>query len=373
MQATFSFPTMILFGPGVVSQLPQQLTARGVRHPLVVTDAGLRRAPLFSRVYKLLEGPPVFDGVEPNPTEQNVVDGVTAYQQDKCDGIVAIGGGSPLDAAKAIRLKVTHRLPLAEYDDLKNGARLILPNLPPYLAVPTTAGTGSDVSRSTVITIRATGRKTVIFSPHLIPSVSLSDPELTLEMPPHISAGTGMDAFTHNLEAYLSLGYHPMCDAIALQGLRLVWQYLPCVMTNAADLEARTQMMMAAIMGAVAFQKGLGATHSLAHPLSTIAGMHHGTANAVMLPFVMEFNRAAAFQRLAAVAEMLEVTDIDGAIERVRELNRTCGIAPRLRDYDVSEAMLPALADKAIEDGCHQLNPRPCTREDLLSLYRQAR
>lgn len=297
---------------------------------------------------------------------------MSAYHQNKCDGIVAVGGGSPLDAAKAIRLKVSHRLPLAEYDDLKNGARLILPNMPPYLAIPTTAGTGSDVSRSTVITIRATGRKTVIFSPHLMPSLSIPDPELTLDMPAHITAGTGMDAFTHNLEAYVSLGYHPMCDAIALQGLRLDWQFLPCVMTNPADLEARTQMMVAAIMGAVAFQKGLGAAHSLAHPLSTIAGMHHGTANAVMLPFVMDFNRAAAAERLATVAEMLEASDIDGAVERVRELNRACGIAPRLRAYNVGEAMLPALADKAIEDGCHQLNPRPCTREDLLALYRQA-
>lgn len=391
MQTTFSFPTTILFGPGVLPQLPRQLSAAGVHRPLVVTDRGLRQAPVFAAVYRLLEGAPVFEGVDPNPTEQNVLDGVAAYRQENCDGIVAVGGGSPLDAAKAIRLKVTHALPLAEYDYLKDGARRILPNLPPCLGVPTTAGTGSDVSRSAVITIapppeasRQAGsgsassehsgaaRKTVIFSPYLIPTVSLSDPELTLAMPPRITAGTGMDAFTHNLEAYLARGYHPMCDAIALEGLRLVWLNLPVVMRHGADLEARTQMMMAAIMGAVAFQKGLGATHSLALPLGAIAGMHHGTANAVMLPHVLEFNKSAAAGQLATIGVVLDACGVGAAIERVRELSRICGLAPRLRDYGVTEAMLPQLAGQAIEDGCHLTNPRPCTRGDMLALYKQA-
>ncbi len=371
-RSTFCFPTTILFGPGVVEQLPRELSARGIRRPLVVTDHILRGMPVFEQVYRRLNGAPLFDRVDPNPTEQNVLDGVKAYACEKCDGVVGVGGGSPLDAAKAIRLKATHPLPLAEYDDLKDGSRRIGPNVPPFLAVPTTSGTGSDVSRSTVITITATKRKTVIFSPHLMPTVSISDPELTLEMPPKVTAGTGMDAFTHNLEAYLSVGFHPMCDAIGLQGVRLVWQNLPRVMANPADLEARGNMMMAAIMGAVAFQKGLGATHSLAHPLSTIAGMHHGTANAVMLPFVMEFNLSAVADRLRELAAVMDASGPEAAIERVRELNKICGIAPRLRDYGVTEAMLPAMAAKAMEDGCRLLNPRHCAEQDMLGLYRQA-
>ncbi len=368
----FCFPTTILFGPGVVKQIPAELSARGIRRPLVVTDHILRKLPLFDRVHKFLDGAPVFDGVEPNPTEQNVLEGVQAYGRERCDGIVGVGGGSPLDAAKAIRLKVTHSLPLADYDDLKDGGRLIGPNVPPFLAVPTTSGTGSDVSRSTVITITATNRKTVIFSPNLIPSVSVSDPELTLEMPPKVTAGTGLDAFTHNLEAYLSAGYHPMCDGIGLHGVRIVWQNLPAVMRNPRDLAARENMMAAAIMGAVAFQKGLGATHSLAHPLSTIAGMHHGTANAVMLPFVMEFNLPAVTERMADLARAMGASKPEDAVARTRELNEACGIPPRLRDFGVKEEMLGPMAAKAMEDGCHLLNPRPCSEQDMLALYRAA-
>jgi alcohol dehydrogenase class IV len=224
------------------------------------------------------------------------------------------------------------------------------------------------VARSTVITIQRTNRKTVIFSPFLIPSLALADPELTLGLPPHITAGAGMDAFTHNVEAYLAKGYHPVCDAVALQGAKLAWVNLPRVMESPLDLEARANMMMAAIMGAIAFQKGLGAVHSLAHPLSSDCGMHHGTSNAVLLPVVLEFNREASGARMNDLAQLLG----GDPPERVRELNRRLGIKPRLRDWGVTEEILPALADKAIQDGCHQLNPRPCTREDLLRLYKEA-
>src|SRR2546423_10568296 len=248
----FSFPTTILFGAGAIGQLPDELAKRGVRRPLLVTDAGLARTPIFDRVAKLIPAVAVYSGVAPNPTEQNVLDGVAQYRKSGCDGIVGLGGGSPLDAAKAIRLAVTHPAPLAEYDDLLDGASRISSDMPPYIAVATTSGTGSEVSRSAVITIEATNRKTVLFSPHLIPSLALSDPELTVHMPPHITSGTGMDAFTHNVEAYLSKGYHPVCDAIALAGARLVWQNLPRVMDAPADLEARSNMLMASMMGAVA-------------------------------------------------------------------------------------------------------------------------
>jgi alcohol dehydrogenase class IV len=367
--STFSFPTTIVFGAGAVDRLPDELKKRAVRRPLLVTDAGIQRTAVFARIQNLVPEAAVFANVDPNPTEQNVLEGVAAYREANSDGIVALGGGSPLDAAKAIRLMATHPGSLAEYDDLLDGSARISANLPPYIAVATTSGTGSEVGRSAVITIKATNRKTVIFSPHLIPSVALADPELTLDLPPHITAGTGMDAFTHNVEAYLARGYHPMCDAIALAGARLVWENLPRVMVNPHDLEARSNMMMAAMMGAVAFQKGLGAVHSLAHPLSTECGMHHGTTNAILLPVVLEYNLPAAANRIQDLANLFGGGDVARSI---REMNRKLAIKPRLRDWGVAESILPALADKAIQDGCHQLNPRPCTREDLLHLYRQA-
>jgi alcohol dehydrogenase class IV len=313
-----------------------------------------------------------FDQVLPNPTERNVLDGVARYQEVKCNGVIGVGGGSPLDAAKAITLKVTHPLPLADYDDLKDGSDRISSNVPPFLAVPTTSGTGSDVSRSSVITLTATNRKTVIFSPFLMPKVSISDPELTLGMPAHITGGTGMDAFTHNLEAYLAKGYHPLSDAIALGGVKLIWQYLPRAVVNGNDLEARTQVMAAAIMGATAFQKGLGAVHSLAHPLSTIAGMHHGTSNAVLLPPVMRFNATVVADRLKDLAAAMSAEPtVDAAIQRVLELNRLCGIGT-LRDYRVIEDMIVPMAAKAMEDGCRLSNPRDVSEQDMIQLYKEA-
>jgi alcohol dehydrogenase class IV len=369
MISNFSFPTSILFGPGAVERLAGELAQRGVAKPLLVSDAGLAGTAVFDRVRRLIPDAAVFTGVDPNPTEKNVLDGAEFYVMESCDGIVGLGGGSPLDAAKAIRLKVTHPLPLAEYDDLIDGWKKVGPDLPPYIAIATTAGTGSEVGRSAVITIAKTNRKTVIFSPYLIPSVAIDDPELTLELPPHVTAGTGMDAYTHNVESYLAKGFHPICDAIALEGARLASENLPRVMENPRDLNARGYMMISSMMGAMAFQKGLGATHSLAHPLSSEYGMHHGTANAVLLPHVLEFNFEACKERLGALARQCGVSSL---MERTRELNRLCGISERLRDYGVAEGDLERLAGKAIEDGCHQSNPRPCRREDLLMLYRKA-
>jgi alcohol dehydrogenase class IV len=366
---TFAFPTTIRFGPGAVNELPGELDRRGIRYPLLVSDRGLARTPVFERISAMMPRAVVFTAVAPNPTEQNVLEGVEAYWRGGCDGIVGVGGGSPLDAAKAIRLKVAHTDPLASYDDLLDGASRITANVPQYIAIATTSGTGSEVSRSAVITITKTNRKTVIFSPNLIPSLAIADPELTLALPPHLTAGTGMDAFTHNVEAYISLGYHPICDAVALGGAKLAWDNLPRVMHDPADIEARSNMMVSSMMGAIAFQKGLGATHSLAHPLSSDFAMHHGTANAVMLPWVLEFNQEAAGDRLKTLADEFGYDDV---AEAVRELNRRIGIPARLREFGVSESSLEALADKAIQDGCHQLNPRPCTREDLLRIYRQA-
>jgi 4-hydroxybutyrate dehydrogenase len=366
--STFSFPTTIIYGAGAIDRLPAELERRGMRKPLLVTDGGLLNTPVFASLHNLVPHAPVFSGVDPNPTEQNVLDGAASYAKNGCDSIIGLGGGSPIDAAKAIGLKATHPLDLIEYDDNIDGGAKITSNLPPYIAVPTTAGTGSEVGRSTVITIAATNRKTVIFSPYLLPGLAIADPALTVSMPPKITAGTGMDAFTHNVEAYLSKGFHPICDAIALGGARIVYEHLPRVMRNPNDIESRGQMMVAAMMGAIAFQKGLGAVHSLAHPLSTEFGMHHGTSNAVLLPVVLEFNRTAVPERFHDLERHLG-KDI---LACTRELNEICCISPRLRDYGIPEHALPSLADKAIQDGCHQLNPRPCTRDLLLELYQEA-
>jgi 4-hydroxybutyrate dehydrogenase len=365
---TFSFPTTILFGPGAIQQLPAELEKRGMRRPLIVTDAGLAGNSIIGRIRSLIPGALLFTGVDPNPTEKNVLEGVAFYQAHACDSLVGVGGGSPIDAAKAIRLKITHNLDLAEYDDNIDGGAKITSNVPPYIAIPTTAGTGSEVGRSAVITVSQTNRKTVIFSPWLIPSLAIDDPELTLQLPRQVTAGTGMDAFTHNVEAYLSKGFHPICDAIALGGARLASENLPRVMNTPSDLEARGNMLMASMMGAIAFQKGLGATHSLAHPLSSEFGMHHGTSNAVLLPVVLEYNRESVPERFTRLEQELGCDPI----VRVRQLNSICEIATRLRDYSIPEGALPSLAAKAVEDACHLLNPRPCTREDLLALYRAA-
>jgi alcohol dehydrogenase class IV len=312
--------------------------------------------------------------------EKNVQYGLEVYRAGNCDGVIGLGGGSPIDVAKAIRLTVTHPFPLEPYDDQLDGAARITANVPPMIAIATTAGTGSEVGRSTVIILKSTDRKTVIFSPHLMPNVALADPELTLGMPPKITAGTGLDALTHNVEAYLALGYHPLCDAIALQGANLAYRYLLRAVRDGANLEARTNMMMAAMMGAVAFQKGLGAVHSLAHPLSSFANLHHGTVNGILLPHVLEFNRLAAEDRLRDLAVAMQLADshdpvpeaADGLIARMSMLLSEVGIPATLGALGVTRGLIPLLARKAMEDACHQSNPQPCTEADMIALYEKA-
>ena len=380
----FAFPTRIVFGPGALRELGGETGRLGMKRPLLVTDRGVVGSGLADRISAAAKRAglslTLFDGISPNPVEQNVFDGLEKYRAGKCDGIIALGGGSALDTGKAVRLRVTHGLPLEEYDDLVNGGEKIGPDLPPMVALPTTAGTGSEVGRSAVIILKATDRKTVIFSPYLIPSVAITDPELTLGMPPGLTAGTGLDALTHNVEAYLSLGYHPMCDAIALHGTRLAVRNLAAAVRDGKNLVARTEMMMAAMMGAVAFQKGLGAVHSLAHPLSSIANLHHGTANGILLPPVLEFNRLTSEERLRDIAVAMEL-DVAGksaseaadeAIERVRRLLKEVGIPDRLSAFGITREMIPALAKKAMEDGCRLLNPRPCSEADMVALYERS-
>jgi alcohol dehydrogenase class IV len=384
MISRFSFPTRIVFGAGAVRELGNEAKRLGIARPLLVTDGGVVACGLADLI--LAESgraglaAALFEDVNPNPVEKNVQDGLEAYRRGNCDGVIGLGGGSPLDVAKAIRLAVTHPFPLEQYDDQLDGGARIRDDIPPMIAIATTAGTGSEVGRSTVIILKATDRKTVIFSPYLMPNVALADPELTLGMPPKITAGTGLDALTHNVEAYLALGYHPLCDAIALQGAKLALQNLPRAVRNGEDLDARSNMLMAAMMGAVAFQKGLGAVHSLAHPLSSIANLHHGTTNGILLPHVLEFNRPVSEERLRDLAVAMEIDGSKGSaaeaaaalIARVRQLLPEVGIPVTLGALGVTRGLIPVLARKAMEDACHQSNPRPCTEADMIALYEKA-
>jgi alcohol dehydrogenase class IV len=384
MISTFSFPTKIVFGPGAIAQVGDAARSFSMKHPLLVTDPGIVKSGVLERLTTPLRQAgltwALFDKVEGNPTEASVFPGVDIFEREHCDSVMALGGGSSLDAGKAIRLKATHALLLEDYDDLKNGGVRISANLPPMIAIATTSGTGSEVGRSTVIALRSTGRKTVIFSPHLIPSIAIEDPELTLGLSPHLTAATGMDAMTHNLEAYLSVGYHPMCDGVALHGVAMVSKYLRTAVHEGSNLQARTEMMAASMMGAVAFQKGLGTVHSLAHPLSTVAGLHHGLTNAILLPHVMRFNMTVARDRLAALAAALGVDthslSPDGAAEAavaaIEKLNTDIGIPKRLSEVGVSAEMIPLMVPKAMEDGCYRCNPRTTTAADMEALYRQA-
>jgi alcohol dehydrogenase class IV len=373
--AVWSFPTRIVFGAGSVSTLASQVQSIGGKRALLVCDAGVVKVGIAERVRDLLEkgGVPtaVFDRVDPNPVEKNIADGVAAYRAHDATCIVSVGGGSPLDAGKLIALAVTHSRPLVDYDDAVDGGRFIGPTVPPIVTIPTTAGTGSEVGRSGVVTLAATGRKTVIFSPHLLAKVALLDPELTRSMPPRITAATGFDALTHCLEAYCSLGDHPMADAIALGGLELCAQHLARAVEHGDDLAARGGMMKAAMMGAVAFQKGLGACHSLAHPLSSEKGLHHGLANALCLPAVVDFNDAAADgrHRIERVRTILGPA-AKTCGEALRVVRKRVGLPDGLSAEGVGEGDIPVLSAKAFEDACHRSNPRPVTRDDLAQLYR---
>lgn len=377
---TFSFPTRTRFGPGALRELPEALAQLGVHRPLVVTDAGLTRTPAFQSLAAVLGESRrdrdwfVFAEVHPNPIEEDVRRPAELFREKGCDGVVAIGGGSPLDAGKAARLLVRRPgFPLARFYDQPEDWT----GLAPLVAIPTTAGTGSEVGRSSVITLDATRRKAVLFHPELLAKLVILDPELTTGLPPKLTAATGADALTHCIESFTCPAFHPMCDGIALEGIRLVVEALPRAYREGTDLDARGKMLVAAAMGAVAFQKDLGAVHSLAHPLSTICGMHHGLANALCLVTVMNFNarRQPGLYRRVGVACGLDV--IKGpddeadrqTIEFITQFLAGLGLNTRLREHGVKAEQVDALADQAWEDPCHRTNVVPVTRDDLRTLY----
>jgi 4-hydroxybutyrate dehydrogenase len=378
----FNYPTTILFGEGALAALAQRLKGR-VRHALLVTDATLAKAGLAERVTEALrkEGvaASVFDGTHPNPIEEDVEKGLEAYRAAGCDALIALGGGSPMDTAKVIRFMAVHPGPLAQYDDAKGGDKLIVNPMPPLYAIPTTAGTGSEVGRSGVIILRATGKKTIFFHPKLMPDIAVLEPSLTAGLPPHITAATGIDAFTHCLEAYFVDAFHPMADGIALEGIRLILKALPAAYADGRDLEARGSMQMAAAMGATAFQKGLGMIHSLAHPLSARYNTHHGLANALLLPDSLAFLEArpltpAARAKLERVLGLFREAGLAKASlsESARALFAALGVTFGLRNHKVPEADLEPLSGDAFADTCHASNIVPVRKEELLAVYRAA-
>jgi len=385
----FAFPTTIHFGPGARKLVGPHLRELGLARPLVVTDKGLAALPLLAELRADLAAaglePSVFGGVWGNPTGSQVMAGAAAYRAHGADCVVGIGGGAALDVAKVVGVLATHPGDVMEYVWDHPRVRPIGDDVPYFVALPTTSGTGSEVGRSSVISEEDTHVKRVIFSAKVLARVVFADPLLTVGLPPAVTAATGMDALTHNVESYLSPAYHPLCDGIALEGTRIASRALVTAVREPANIAARADMMMSSMMGAIAFQKDLGAVHSCAHALSTVADLHHGLANGIMIDHVMRFNVVAAAAKMAELARVAGVPGSDaGSVEARAEafiawltgLKRTLGIPAKLSEYRGSRAVtrsdIPALVRIAERDLCHQTNPRPCTAADFEALFSAA-
>ena len=374
---TFSFPTLIHFGPGVRKDVGAHLKAQDVKRPLLVTDKGLAALPLPKELMESVRAagpePALFSDIAGNPVESSVTGGVAAYRAHRADGIIGLGGGAALDVAKAIALMAGHPGALFEYEDGRPDARPIDKDVPYWVALPTTAGTGSEVGRSAVIS-DADHIKRIVFSPKLLARAVFADPELTLGLPAKVTAATGMDALTHCVEAYLAKDYHPICDGIALEGLRLAARALPRCVEVPGDIQARSDMMMASMMGAIAFQKGLGLVHSCAHALSTVADLHHGFANGVMIDSALRFNLESSAEKFVRMAQVVGIADAtgEGFLRWLRELKARIGIPAGLKAAGVDRRELERLSSLAFQDSCHQNNPRPCREDDFRQIYTAA-
>jgi 4-hydroxybutyrate dehydrogenase len=379
--SSFNFPTKILFGCGAVKQLPQCLQENGIQKPLIVTDPGIAATPVLESVTAVLKaaGIPfeVYSQVHGNPVEEDVLESAALYRSGGCSGVIGLGGGSALDVAKAVVVAARHDGELTELEWQAGGTAKMVGPYDAIIAIPTTSGTGSEVGRSSVITSHRLNRKIIIFSPWLLPKRAILDPELTVGLPPFLTAATGMDAFTHCLESLTCPVFHPICDAIAIHGLELVIRYLERATRDGKDIEARGNMQVAATMGAIAFQKDLGAAHSLAHPLSTAFGLNHGLANALCLPAVMRFNLDIAAPHYARLAGLFgvpvrQMSVTEGAaksVDEVEAMTDRLGLKRGLRNHGIPKESLEQLSGKAFEDSCHKTNIKPCTREDLRAMY----
>lgn len=373
----YNFPTTIRFGAGASEELGDYLLKQGLARPLVVTDPVVAGLPFFKKMMAGLDArglhATVFHDMHKNPVKSDVYKGTEAFDQENCDSVVGIGGGAAMDVARAIVLRVHHREDLFKYDDLIGGDVYVTGDVPHFVTIPTTAGTGSEVGRSAIIADDETHRKRILFSPKLLARIVFADPLLTMDLPAAVTAATGMDALTHNMEAYLAKMSHPMCEGIALEGMSLILSSIETAVRS-PTIEARSKMMMGSLMGAVAFQKGLGVVHSLAHPLSSLLDTHHGLANAVNLPYGMRFNISGSEEKFRQMARKWEISEEtgEGLVSRLFELNERIGIPVRLREIGVREEHLDPLADLAIDDFAHPNNPKPVTRTDFRALYAEA-
>ncbi len=375
----WNYPTLVRFGIGRIRELPDACRALGMKRPLLVTDPALAALPMIAAAIEANKaaGLPtgLFSALQPNPVEQNVSDGVAAFRAGGHDGVIAFGGGSALDTGKAIALMVGQSRSIFDFEDREDWhTRVNVAGMAPVVAVPTTSGTGSEVGRSSVVTDPRDHLKKIIFHARMMPSIVVADPELTAGLPAHITAAVGMDALSHNLEAYCANFYHPMADGIAVQGMKLIWEWLPKAVQDGKDLEARAHMMVASMMGATAFQKGLGAMHALSHPCSAVLNTHHGLTNGVVMPYVLAFNRAAVAERLAALGRYLGLKDASfaGVLEAVLELRRRIGIPNTLAEIGVAADRIPELAPMAALDLTAGSNPLPVGEKDMVSLYQAA-
>ncbi len=379
--ALITYLTRIQFDFGALKLLDAELQLLGIRRPLIVTDKGCIAAGLWGKVKERLPGNmpiTLYDGTPENPTEAAMRDALKIYKAEGCDGIIAIGGGSPMDLAKGVALMATHPGDsLQAYSMVEGGAAKITAKVAPIVAIPTTSGTGSEVSRGGVI-IMDSGRKLAIGSPHLIPRLALIDPELTMTLPPHLTAGTGMDALTHNIECFLSNAFNPPADGIALDGLDKAWRYVERATKDGSDREARYNMAMASMEGAMVFQKGLGAVHALSHPTGGLKGYrtHHGTLNAIYLPAVLRFNEPAVGDKFRKVGQVMGLKESEqnaaGVADAVAALNDRLGIPKGLSKAGLKDEVIEQIADGALGDHCHLSTPRQPTRAQYIELIQQS-
>lgn len=379
----FNYPTVMLYGEGSLVESANRIKSLNFKKPLIVTDRTLVELGVVDKVTQSLEAQGIecviYDGTHPNPIEDDCIEGAEVYKKNQCDSLIAIGGGSPMDAAKGIMVLATHEGPLSKYDDVKGGDRYITNKLPPLIAIPTTAGTGSEVGRSGVIIVKDTQDKTIIFHPTMMPVLAVLEPTLTVGLPPAITAATGIDAFIHSLEAFFAPGFHPMADGIALEGMKLVIENLEKVYLNGDDLNSRAKMLLAASMGATAFQKGLGMIHSIAHPLSSVAGLHHGLANALVTPMSIAFLENLQLndfekERIDKVHALFKNTNYyqESLSATLKKYFEGLGISFGLKNHGVKEDQLDILSEKAFKDVCHQTNMRPVTTENFKSVIEKA-
>jgi alcohol dehydrogenase class IV len=373
----FAFPTTIHFGAGARGLAGPHLREHGLKRPLIVTDKGLAALALIGELKASLESAglnaAVYSGVFGNPTGPQVMDGAAAYKAHEADGVVGVGGGAALDVAKVVGLLATHPGDVMEYVwDHPKVRTIDAAVLPYFIALPTTSGTGSEVGRSSVISEVATHIKRVIFSPAILAKAVFADPELTLGLPPAVTAATGMDALTHNIESYLSPAYHPLCDGIALEGTRLASRALLAAVREPGNVQARADMMMSSMMGAIAFQKDLGAVHSCAHALGTVCDLHHGLANALMIEPVMTFNLEAVPAKFAELAHAVGVSSANAFVPWLANLKQQIGIAPSLAAVGVKREQFGRLVEIASRDLCHQTNPRACAPADFERFFSEA-